>query len=311
LAFATRLRPEGTDAASTEIPRTLTLSGGRKLAWTEYGDSDGDAVFVFHGTPGSRLMYRLADAPAQRLGLRLIAPDRPGFGLSDFQPGRKLIDWPNDVRAIADHLGIERFAVAGVSGGGPYTAACAALLPERVTAAALVSPVGPFCAPEGPAKLPRGEAVFFRTVPQFTLAMTGVFSISRAMFNVAPEAMFRALMRRAGAADAPILSRPEVKENVLAGVIEGVRPGIRGVVQEFKLFSERWNIPFEAIKAPFLLWQGLADRNVPISAALHLAELVPQCKPIRVVGAGHYWIFDHMEDVLGALKDKTTAATVE
>ncbi|ADP70914.1 alpha/beta hydrolase fold protein [Rhodomicrobium vannielii ATCC 17100] len=308
MAFATSTRHSNAAVFAGE-PRTLALSGGRKLAWSEYGDDAGLPVFVFHGTPGSRLMYRLADAPARRLGLRLISPDRPGFGASDFQPGRKLVDWPGDVAALADRLGIGRFAVAGVSGGGPYAAACAALLPDRVMAAALVSPVGPMCPPEGPANLPRGEAIFFRSMPHYTLAMTGVFSLSRALFKAAPDAMFRGLMRRAGPADAPILSRPEVKANVLAGVIEGIRPGIRGVVQEFRIFSERWDIPFEAIEAPFLLWQGLADRNVPVSAALHLGELVPQCRPVRVVGAGHYWIFDHMEEVLGALKDSITAAS--
>ncbi|WP_164730020.1 alpha/beta fold hydrolase [Rhodomicrobium lacus] len=308
MAFATSTR-QADNAIPANEPRTLALAGGRKLAWAEYGDQLGAPVFVFHGTPGSRLMYRLADAPARRLGLRLISPDRPGFGFSDFQSKRKLVDWPGDVAALADHLNIERFAVAGVSGGGPYAAASAALLPERVIATALVSPVGPLCPPEGPPTLPRGEAIFFRSMPQYALAMTGVFSLSRALFNAAPDAMFRGLMRRAGPADAPILSRPEVKANVLAGVIEGIRPGIRGVVQEFRLFSEPWNISFEAIKTPFLLWQGLADRNVPVSAALHLGALVPQCRPVRVVGAGHYWIFDHMEEVLGALKDSITVAS--
>src|SRR5690606_28847831 len=131
----------------------LILRDGRALHFMEFGRPDGVPAFGFHGTPGSRFMFRLADPAASRLGLRLIAPERPGFGLSSFQKRRKLSDWASDMRELADALGIDRFAVAGVSGGGPYAAACAALMPERVLAAALVSPMGPVRAPEGAARI--------------------------------------------------------------------------------------------------------------------------------------------------------------
>ena len=298
-------RFEASNAKAGE-DRFLGLPDGRRLGYTEFGDPLGIPLCAFHGTPGSRFMFRLVHEPARRLGLRIIAPDRPGFGLSDYQENRTLADWADDVRALADKLGLARFGVAGISGGGPYVAACAALLPERVTAAALVSPVGPLHSPDGPGNLPPAQIVTFRLLPRITPAMAGAFSIGRLMFLNASDSMYRMIMRRAGPADEHILLRPEVRKNLLAGVIEGLRPGVQGVVQEMKIFAKPWNIPFEAIKAPVLLWQGAADNNVPVAASLRLARIIPGCELFRIEGAGHYWIFDHVEEVLLAIKQKIT-----
>ncbi len=127
-------------------------------------------------------------------------------------------------------------------------------------------------------------------------------------FLYAPDAMYRAIMKRAGAADEAILSRPEIRRNILAAVVEGLRPGAKGVVQEMKIFGQPWNIPFAAIEAPAMLWQGTADNNVPVSAALRLAQIIPNCELFRIEGAGHYWIFDHVHDVLTAIRQKIEGA---
>ncbi len=296
-------RIEAGDAEPGE-DRFVGLPDGRTLGYTEFGDLSGAPIFAFHGTPGSRFMFRLIHEPARRLGLRIIAPDRPGFGLSDYQENRTLYDWVEDLRALAKSLSLDRFAVAGISGGGPYVAACAALLPEQVTAAALISPVGPLHAPEGPDNLPAAQVFTFRLLPHVTPAMRGAFSVGRLMFLNASDAMYKMVMRRAGPADEHILLRPEVKKNLLAGVIEGFRHGAQGVVDEMLIFARPWNIPFGAIKAPVLLWQGMADNNVPVAASLRLAEIIPGCELFRIEGAGHYWIFDHVEEVLSAIKQK-------
>ena len=124
----------------------------------------------------------------------------------------------------------------------------------------------------------------------------------------APDSMYAFIMARASIADRRILSRPEIRKNLLDGVAEGLRPGIRGSIQEMKIFAQPWKLPFEAIKAPVMLWQGTADRNVPVSAALHLAKLIPNCELVHIEGAGHYWIFEHMEEVLRAMLHKMPVA---
>jgi pimeloyl-ACP methyl ester carboxylesterase len=115
----------------------VTLPDGRRLAYTEWGLPDGPPVLGFHGTPGSRLWCPDEDATAA-LGVRLILPDRPGIGGSDPLPRRRFGDWPADVEVLADTLGLDTFGVVGYSAGGPYAAACAALMPARLTGVAIV-----------------------------------------------------------------------------------------------------------------------------------------------------------------------------
>src|SRR5258708_5368921 len=126
---------------------TLLLGDGRRLGYAQYGRADGEPLLYFHGHPGSRLEARFAHRAAADAGLRVIALDRPGYGLSDFQPRRVITDWSADVAEAADLLRISRFSVAGASGGGPYALACAWRLPGRVIQAAVISGVGPYQVP--------------------------------------------------------------------------------------------------------------------------------------------------------------------
>ena len=294
------------DAASPTEPRsdlTVTLPDGRLLGYAEYGAPSGAPIFGFHGTPGSRLMFSLAHPVALDLGIRLIAPERPGFGISTYQPGRTLASYAIDIADFADALGIGQFAVAGVSGGGPYAAACAALLADRVSALGLVSPVGPMAGAEKPASIGKGHYFAFRVTPRLPPLLAAVFSIGRYAFLYAPNAIYGFILGRASPSDWKILSRGEVRRNLLRGVAEGCRPGIGAGMQEMGLFSRPWNVPFQAIKAPAFHWQGMADRNVSIAASLCLAELVPNCRTRRIENAGHYWIFDNIAEVLQTLAE--------
>jgi len=115
------------------------LKDGRRLGYAEFGVPNGKPLFHFHGYPGSRLEGKLLHETAAKCGVRLIAIDRPGMGFSDVKPNRSILDWPGDVAELADSIGIDRFAVEGVSGGGPYSAACAYRIADRITKAGIVS----------------------------------------------------------------------------------------------------------------------------------------------------------------------------
>lgn len=277
---------------------TVTLRDGRVLGYAEYGVADGLPVFGFHGTPGSRLMFRIADKPAIGANVRLIAPERPGFGISSRHPGRSLKSYAEDMAELADRLDIERFALAGVSGGGPYAAACAAYLGDRITALALVSPIGPCCGSEKPEKIGPGHFFAFRIMPGIPPLSALVCSIGRAAFLYIPQLMYAFILSRASSNDWRVLSRPDIRRNLLEGVAEGFRPGIGPAMQELSIFSRPWNLPFDRITAPAMLWQGLNDRNIPVRAAIKLGELIPNCEKTLVPDAGHYWIFDNMETVI-------------
>src|SRR3954465_2442307 len=121
----------------------LTVAPGRQIAVDESGAPDGHPVFFFHGWPASRLQGAGFSVEARELGVRLLAPDRPGIGLSSAQPGRRLLDWPPVVRELARQMGITRFSVLAISGGGPYALATAFALPEIVDTAVIVSGAPP------------------------------------------------------------------------------------------------------------------------------------------------------------------------
>ena len=296
-----RLAASAVPLESSFEPRTdltVRLPDGRLCGYAEYGDPDGVPVLGLHGTPGSRFMFRIAHEPARSLGIRLLAPERPGFGISSFHFSRNLETYALDIANFADLLGIGRFAVVGVSGGGPYAAACAAVLGERVTALGLISPIGPMCAPENPSSIGSGHYFAFRLMPRLSPLLWTIFSFGRLAFLHAPNLIFGFIMSRAAPSDWKILSRGDVRRNLLDGVTEGCRPSVKASTQEMKIFSQPWNIPFEKITARAFLWQGLSDRNVPVAAALKLGELIPHCQVHKIKNAGHYWIFDHILEVL-------------
>src|SRR4030042_1364722 len=119
--------------------KIIQLRDGRRLGFADFGDPKGKPIFYFPGGLGSRLQVQPTDAQPLKAGVRLIAVDRPGMGLSDFKRGRKIIDWPEDVRQLAEALALDQFAVMGVSAGGPYALACAYRIPERLTACGLAA----------------------------------------------------------------------------------------------------------------------------------------------------------------------------
>lgn len=291
LGAAPRVEHRGAD-------QRLILADARVIGFREYGDPEGMPLLCFHGTPGSRFMFQIGDDFARRNGLRLIAPERPGFGLSSFTKARQLSMTAPDMAALCDALGLSRVAVAGVSGGAPFAVAFAAEFPERVSAMGLVSPIGPFAGPESPKRLGPGHRLVFRLLPGVPLLYRFLFTFGRLGFLFVPQAMAGFLMARAAPSDWRILSDWRTRRALLRGLREGVRPGVGGAVEELRCLSRPWDIAFTSIRAPTILWQGTADRNVPITAATKLGELLPGCRVNTIKGAGHFWILKNYDHVL-------------
>ena len=281
--------------------RLLRLRDGRRLGYAEYGDRVGVPVLFFHGTPGSRRVAQVAHEVATRLAVRIIAPDRPGFGLSDFQPARKLIDWPADVVQLADALGLERFAVAGVSGGGPYVATCASRIADRLTRAGIISGMGPL---DDPA-LTAGLRFGYRTGLGVVRTAPGVARVVLALGGLGmrhcPERLLDLVAGSMPAADRAVLVRPGVRALLIDDVREALRQGVRGAAHELTLFSRPWGFRPEGIRLPVRLWHGEADTQVPVAIARRLAATIPQCHASFMRGAGHFWVFDHLDEVVSAL----------
>jgi len=276
----------------------VDLADERAMGYAEYGAAGGEPVFALHGTPGSRFMFRLAHARAGELGLRLIAPERPGYGLSTPQRPRSLTGWARDIGELADRLGLGRFAVVGISGGGPYAAACAARLGERITRAGLVSPIGPIAHPEVAAHLSRGHRRLFIETARSNWRNHLLFDTIRWSVHNVPTLALRTVIQLCPPSDRAILSEPHVATNLVESIDEGLRRGVRGGVQDLRLFSTPWDFVPEEIAVPCRIWQGDADTTVPPFAAEALAGLIPGSAYTRLPGAGHYWVFDNFTEVL-------------
>jgi pimeloyl-ACP methyl ester carboxylesterase len=281
--------------------RILALPDGRRLAYAEYGDPDGVPLLAFHGTPGSRLMLALADRPARSLDVRVIAPDRPGFGRSDFQPRRTFADWPDDVCALADALEVGRFAVAGISGGGPYAAACAWKIPHRLISVGIVSGVGPLVGPQATPDLSRRHRLIFGLAARSPRLACHVMEALRLGWHRFPDRLFARLVAWSPPQDQAIITRPEVRACLIDGLIDAFCSGGRGVAHELALFGSPWGFPLAEIKLPVYLWHGQADALVPLAMGRRVAAAIPRCEAVFVPGAGHYWMFDHIDHLLRAI----------
>ncbi|MDA0261497.1 MAG: alpha/beta hydrolase [Proteobacteria bacterium] len=280
---------------------TAQLADGRKVAYCEYGAPDGIPLIALHGTPGSRINWRSADSAARANGLRLIAPDRAGCGRSDPKPNRTIIDAANDVAEFTDILGIEKFLVIGLSGGGPHAAATAWKLPDRVIGAALVSGMGPQTELDVWQELGRGYRLNFgliRSAPIFARVAAAVMRRS-----VRSETGFVMSRLAAGlpSADQRIMDDPRMKVELMAAVAESFYRGGSGAVRDLILFSRPWDFRLEEIAVPVLLWHGTEDAHTPIVMGRFVAARIPGCQATFLDGAGHLWLFENFATVFSAL----------
>ena len=284
-----------------EICGILELPDGRLMVSNEYGDANGKPVLVVHGTPGSRLMFQTAHDMAHARGLRLIAPDRPGYGGSSAHSNYTLLQWVGDVECLLDSLNIDHFAVMGVSGGGPFATALATYLPDRVRCLGLISPVGVFSAKVRQSWSWRNR-LFFKFLPRAPFLMSLFFLPLRFLVRHAPGLPLSLFIRTLGRSDQLVLRKPKHAKLLLSAFLDGTRLGIVGVQGDLRLFSSAWNVPFEQAQMPIVLWQGLDDEMVPSKAAFELADQLPEVQVISMKEAGHFWIFDHVEEVLDSLE---------
>jgi pimeloyl-ACP methyl ester carboxylesterase len=287
--------------AAPRIDHVLRLRDGRLLGYAEYGAVAGKPLFFFHGMPGSRLLAGLGDEISKKMGVRLVAADRPGYGLSDFKPGRTLLDWADDVLELAEALGIERFAVGGVSGGGPYTAACALKIPERLTGAAIISGVGPFDVPDATKGMSRQNRLLFGTAQRASwLASLPMWLMAQA-FRRSPERAMAQMVRALPAPDQEVLARPDVLALAIDDTKEAFRQGSRAAAWETILYARPWEFRLQDIGMEVHLWHGEEDVTVPLSMGRYQAQAITNCLATFFPGEGHFMLVDHMEEIMTAL----------
>jgi pimeloyl-ACP methyl ester carboxylesterase len=282
--------------------QTVLLGDGRRLAYAGWGRPDGTPVMYFHGALGSPLRRcSRTDAALRALGIRYLLVWRPGFGDSDPLPGRRLVDWPGDVDRMADALGIGRFAVLGVSTGGPYAAACAHALAERVTAAGIVSGFAPLAARGTLADMHSASAWGLRLVRSAPWLVESVGGAAVAFLRRRPDLLIRLLGLGKVAADRAHLADREARAIVVESFLRATERGLAGMVEDLRIVLAPWGFSPHQVRGPVQLWHGARDTTVPVHLAYRLAIDLPHCRAAFDPDEGHFFFRRRMTEILAAL----------
>lgn len=254
------------------------------VSFAEFGLHHNFPIFYFHGFPGSHMEGKLLgfEQLASGFSCRFICIDRPGFGMSEYQTERKLLDWPELVETVAEELHLEKYAVMGLSGGGPYALTMAYANPDRLVATAVVSGMPPFnflsTSNDLAMSLPKLKDQFRK--PAALLFRAGV--------NHAPMWLVRSVMKVLPEPDRKLFRDDRKLEGLLETYRSGLRQGVRGYLHEARIYRQPWGFDPENIKSAVQLWHGTADKNVHLRSVQQLINKLPHCSAHIISGEGHF-----------------------
>lgn len=289
------------------MDRTLKLSDGRVLSFSEYGDPQGQPLFYFHGGPGSRLQGHFLEEAALDHQIRLITFDRPGMGKSDFLPGRTLLDIPKDIMELSYELGIKKFGVLGWSAGGPHALACAYAIPDRLTFCGVMAGYPPLTSERAVSLLDKTDQFTYRTAHKQPVAFRMFFRMMRQGALRFPSRYFEQVYKSCSDADRQILNAPTIKEIMMEDTKECFRQGSKGLAHDTLLEFSEWGFNLEKIIAKVHIWQGTEDFFVHLKLGERLAQDIPDASFYKLKDRGHFFPLTGINDIFEVFKSKQTA----
>lgn len=278
-------------------PSLLRLRDGRRLAYQDAPAASGLPVLFLHGLPSCRIT-RPDEAASAEMGVRVISFDRPGFGQSDPQPGRSLLDIADDVTALLDHLGLGQAFVVAPSGGGPSALALAFRAPERVRAVALIGSVAPLDGPGALTGMVLERRIGLWLARHAPAALR--WMMSRRVGSDVP-AFFAHYTQHNPPVDQAILARPEVRAMFLASCAESLRPGIDAFAWEVQLAARPWGFALSGIRVPVAVWHGGLDNSIPPVMGKRLAAAIPGAQWHFLPEESHLFFLSRWREILGDL----------
>lgn len=287
-------------------PASVALPDGRKLTYAEFGARDGVPVLYFHGSPSSRLEPLLVgDAEWRRLGLRVICPDRPGIGGSDFQADRRITNWPADVTALADALGLDRFAVLGNSGGGPYVAVSAAMIPHRLRSAVVVSGGWRMDWPEARACLPLPNRIMLSLARRAPFLLRLMLSSMRGIAQGERDKELAQMKTRVPAADYEAFAVSGRLEAFGQAMRECLHADSRGAALDLGLYVRDFGFSPSDVKVPIAWFHGELDTNAPIAMVRRAIAALPGATLITYPSDAHLsTLCNHIDEIALALREE-------
>jgi pimeloyl-ACP methyl ester carboxylesterase len=285
-------------ASSAVVDGDLLLADGRRLGYAVWGEPEGQPVLLFHGSPGSRLFCPDPVATAAA-GVRLVTVDRPGYGRSAAAPGRRIMDWPADIKQLVTALGIDRFALMGHSSGGPYALACALAMRERITRMALVSCVVPLDeVPAAWAALDDDERRLVELARHHPDQAAAAIADAAGWLADQPD---RFLTLPRPEPDALLLQDPSVRSIYLDMIREAVRHGLAGYVSDEVLERRPWGFRLGAVNSPVTVWHGGKDGYIPLAHVEAMAALLPRSRTNFHADQAHGLIISSWATILAEL----------
>jgi pimeloyl-ACP methyl ester carboxylesterase len=276
--------------------KTITLSDQRRLGYAEYGCPDGRPLFFFHGWPGSRLRAKVYHEIAEALHIRLIAIDRPGFGSSDPRKNRTLLDWPADLLELADCLNLAQFAIMGISGGGPYAAACAYKIPERLTKVGIVAAPAPVYLPGMLDGLPFVYKLGWLAYAKVPIAAYLSSALHRFAANHAPT-----LLASKYRSESDLQVYAKHHHDLLLSNRECFRQGARPPAWDILINTRNWGFDLGDIRAKVYLWYGETDKAVPPAMGAYFANQIKESEMTLYPHEGHLISITHAQEILTML----------
>jgi pimeloyl-ACP methyl ester carboxylesterase len=300
----------------SQQPQVVRLPDGRRLAFADFGPRDGAPCIVLSGMPGSRLAPAWA-FPAGLLadrGVRLLGVDRPGYGASDPSPRTSALGVADDVGVLGAAVGLDRFAVLGISVGAPFALACAIRWPQRVGSLLLSSPMGPWEVPETRAGMGRRNRRYLtlaRRAPLLSRAACWLWArMALAGLRGDRDRLLRRLSKALPPPDWEVLAEvaadPQRWTRFVDDSIEAFRQGGAGVRADLAVASRPWGFELREISVPTYLWHGAADEDVPIAAARRMAQTIPNCQA-TFTDEGHLMGLHHASEAVEAIRGATAA----
>ena len=281
--------------------KTITLRDKRQLGFADLGSRNGLPVIMLHSSTGSRLQQHPDESILFDNNIRLITPDRPGFGLSDPNPLLSLLNYGDDLLELAQQLNLERFVLLGYCGGAPYALAATSTLAERVIHTVLISPVTPYNAIDLFHSIKSSNQLLAKIALNCPAALQPLLTLMARNLLLEPERYFDQVYPHCES-DAAALSELEVTDNILLAFRETMRQGSAAFGQDLHLLSQDWGLDFSTLSQPISIWHGALDSHVSIDLVKQLESALANAKLHEVRGKGHILIYYHWQEILQSIK---------
>jgi pimeloyl-ACP methyl ester carboxylesterase len=281
---------------------SLRLAGGRRLSYAIDGPADGTPVLYCHGAIGTPLGGSVdLEAITYELGVRQIAVNRPGIATSDPAPGRTVLDFAQDIRELADALSLDRFAVVGVSAGGPYALAIARELPDRVERVALCSSLSALCAPHRVPGMDRRIRIALAALARAPGTWAGIGDALLPVIRRNPRLITQVIAAHAARSERARVLAPAEQAAASSSFLDAAAFGVRGMIDDYVVACAGWGFSPADVDAEVHLWHGARDPLVPIEHALQLAIALRRCRVFFDPDEGHHFFRARLRTILGVL----------